>query len=375
MSIIISTSPVALALEKDEVEVKESIFECPICYVDVESTSTAVAVSTSCQHQICTPCLVRWIEKEETAGQEAPTCPICRVIINEDDVYKFIGRLFAPREVGLEEANSEEIDDFTLHWLNVNTVLCQGCGSRIEKESGCDLIECLCGYRFCYQCNSPGGRCECNEGHGFLGLEWASREEYIIRPIRDADGCVNLKSCIERRNLKLAGQGIHLDRQYTRLERWEESEMFWRSSGDALSSAEIGTCHGGWIFSCPTDQKSKSKLTYLFESIEAGWIRRSSRNPIERWTVSYEDSAVGSTWLFLQQGADLRALKQLQNRCNVRNSRYWYRASDEELCHSVKMLQQLFDGIGVRRQRCEMRADNEEAPFENGAWLFPQNEQ
>jgi hypothetical protein len=39
------------------------------------------------------------------------------------------------------------------------------------------------------------------------------------------------------------------------------------------------------------------------------------------------------------------------------------------------MLQQLFDGIGVRRQRCEMRADNEEAPFENGAWLFPQNEQ
>ena len=45
-----------------------------------------------------------------------------------------------------------------------------------------NLIECLCGYRFCYQCNSPGGRCECNQGHGFLGMEGGggSDKEYLI---------------------------------------------------------------------------------------------------------------------------------------------------------------------------------------------------
>ena len=84
---------------------------------------------------------MRWIEKEETSGQEASTCPICRVNIDEDDVHRIIGRSFEPRKVEVEEANSEEIDEFTLHWLNENTTLCKGCGSRIEKESGCDLIE------------------------------------------------------------------------------------------------------------------------------------------------------------------------------------------------------------------------------------------
>ena len=166
---------------------------------------------------------MRWIEKEETSGQEAPTCPICRVNIDEDDVCQIIGRSFKPRELGPEEANSEEIDEFTLHWLNENTTLCQGCGSRIEKESGCDLIECLCGYRFCYNCNAPGGRCDCNRGHEFLGLEWGSLEEYIIQPVRDVNGFVDIKSCIEQRRRKLEGKCVRRNRQYRRREQWEES--------------------------------------------------------------------------------------------------------------------------------------------------------
>jgi len=292
MIISTTTTPAAFALEQDEVG--ESTVECPICYVDIESTSTAGAVLTSCQHQSCTPCLVRWIEKEETAGQEAPRCPICRVIISEDDVYQIIGRPYEPRVVGLEEANNEEIDEFTLHWLNENTVLCHGCGSRIEKESGCDLIECLCGYRFCYQCNSPGGRCECNEGHGFLGAEWGSREEYIIQPVRDSNGRVNLKSCIEKRNRAWSGRWVRLERQYRRQEQWEESEMFWGSSGDALARAGIETSHGEWIFSCKTGQESTKMLTHIFERIEAGWMRRCSRDPFEWRLASWR--SVGSPW-------------------------------------------------------------------------------
>jgi len=86
----------------------------------------------------------------------------------------------------------------------------------------------------------------------------------------------------------------------------------------------------------------------------------------------YSDMAVGSNWLFLQNGADLRALVQLQNRYDMhcmRTSR-WCRANDWALHHSLKMLQRLFDGIEVSRQRRVMRATNEEVPFNNGAWLF-----
>jgi len=339
----------ALALEQD-------CFDCPICYVNA-STSTEGIVLTTCQHQSCKPCLVKWIEKEETSGQEASTCPICRVNIDEDDVHRIIGRYFEPRKVEVEEANSEEIDEFTLHWLNENTTLCQGCGSRIEKESGCNLIECLCGYRFCYQCNAPGGKCNCNVGHGFLGLEWGSNAEYIIQPARDSNGFVDFKSCIEQRRWKLEGQWVRHNRRYRQQGRWEESEMFWRCMQPCKS---IETCHGGWIFSCKTNQSSMKILTDIFEAIQ----ERSRRA-----LISY-DMAVGSNWLFLQEGAGLRALEQLQNRYNVLCRRGWYITSDWQLHESLKMLQRLFDGIEVWRQRCEMRAANEEVPFNNGAWLF-----
>ncbi|KAK1735766.1 hypothetical protein QTG54_013472 [Skeletonema marinoi] len=404
-------------------------FECPICYIDIDidtstssSSSTAGIVLTTCQHQSCTPCLVRWIEKEETSGQEAPTCPICRVDIEDEDVHQIIGRSFEPRGKIMDEANSEEIDEFTLHWLNENTALCEGCGSRIEKESGCNLIECLCGYRFCYHCNAPGGRCECNEGHGFLGLEWGSHEEYIIQPVRDSNGFVDLKSCIEQRRRKLEGEWIRQNRYYQRQEQWEESEMFW---GCMQPCEAIETCHGGWIFSCKTNQASSQTLSNVFEAIERGeWIRQNRYyqrqeqweesemfwgcmqpcKAIEtchgRWIFScktnqasmkmltnifeatetawrrdmtpFSDMAVGSNWLFLQNGADLRALVQLQNRYDMhcmRTSR-WCRANDWSLHHSLKMLQRLFDGIEVSRQRRVMRATNEEVPFNNGAWLF-----
>jgi len=63
------------------------------------------------------------------------------------------------------------------------------------------------------------------------------------------------------------------------------SEMFWGSSGDALARAGIETCHGEWIFSCKTGQESTKMLTHIFERIEAGWIRRCSRDPFE-WRLA-----------------------------------------------------------------------------------------
>ena len=396
MSTFLSSSPTATALAFEQ-EQEQDDFECPICYAVTPASSDAGVVLKTCQHQSCSSCLVRWIEKEETSGQEAPTCPVCRVNIDENDVHQIMGRSFEPRGVGVEEANNEEIDEFTLHWLNENTTLCQGCGSRIEKESGCNLIECLCGYRFCkysiclhhficsidplllnlpflvafsfyfhtgYQCNAPGGRCECNTGHGFLGENWGSREEYIDQPIRGSDGFVDFKSCIERRRLQYEGQWERWDRRDLRHQRWRESEMFW---GCTQPCKAIETCHGRWIFACKTNQASAQVLTNIFEAIAIEEGRR-------RWNrINTSENDVGSNWLFLREGADFRALEQLQNRHDVQYRRQYYR--DYEICdwdmrHSVFMLQSLFDGLEVWRQRCEMRAANEEASFNNGAWLF-----
>ena len=359
MSTFLSSTPTPTALAFEQ---QQNDFECPICYTVTPTSSDAGVILKTCQHQSCTSCLVRWIEKEETSGQEAPTCPVCRVNIDENDVHRIMGRSFEPREVDLEEANSEEIDEFTLHWLNENTTLCQGCGSRIEKESGCNLIECLCGYRFCYQCNAPGGRCECNAGHGFLGENWGTREEYIDQPIRGSDGFVDFKSCIERRRCQYEGQWERWDRRDLRRQRWRESEMFWGCNTQTCKAIE--TCHGRWIFACKTNQASAQILNNIFEAIAIEEGRR-------RWgRVTISENDVGSNWLFLRERADLRALEQLQDRHDVQYRRQCYRACDWGMRHSVFMLQSLFEGLEVWRQRCEMRSANEEASFNNGAWLF-----
>jgi len=141
--------------------------------------------------------------------------------------------------------------------------------------------------------------------------------------------------------------------------------MFWR--GYIQPSKALETCHGRWIFSFETNRASSQMLTNIFEDIEEDRRRR-------RYLThsSNDDDTVIASWLFLKKGADLRALEQLQNTHYVQFLRRWnrYRTCDWNLHCSLKIWHRLFDGIKVRRRRCEMRAANEEVLFNNGAWLF-----
>ncbi len=105
-------------------------------------------------------------------------------------------------------------------------------------------------------------------------------------------------------------------------------------------------------------------LTNIFEAIE-----KDRRSTISwRQGIPCGESEGVNNWLFLPQGAELQALEQLEARYDVQFKRRWYRrrTCDWELYCNTK----IWDGVEVRRQRCEMRAANEEVPFNNGAWLF-----
>lgn len=118
---------------------------CPLCYeVDISISSTTARVTLSkCNHRSCKSCLARWIEREESSGQDKPpTCPFCRIVIDEKDVIGVLGRPFRRREtMSGNRLIMGDVDEFTQQWIYEHTVPCRGCGSRIEKESGCDLIE------------------------------------------------------------------------------------------------------------------------------------------------------------------------------------------------------------------------------------------
>jgi len=62
--------------------------------------------------------------------------------------------------------DTAELDDLTLQWIKEQTKECPGCGAFISKEDGtCAKMECLCGYRFCYDCGSQGAHCLCSPAH------------------------------------------------------------------------------------------------------------------------------------------------------------------------------------------------------------------
>lgn len=45
---------------------------------------------------------------------------------------------------------------------------CKRCGIMVQKSSGCSKVQCLCGYRFCYECGSENAQCGCTPAnHGF----------------------------------------------------------------------------------------------------------------------------------------------------------------------------------------------------------------
>ena len=85
--------------------------------------------------------MTTWVEKQECNGgppASLPGCPFCRTEMNQTDVHRILGRPYQPKQPTITDTlvNEAEIDDLTMDWLNEHTMLCEGCGSRIEKESG-----------------------------------------------------------------------------------------------------------------------------------------------------------------------------------------------------------------------------------------------
>ena len=134
---------------------------CPLCCEE----DTALVLLSTCHHQSCDTCFVKWINREEASGRTArPTCPFFRADIDDGDILRVMGRPFHPRmgqaDAVREATNSEdEIDELTLHWIKQNTMLCRVSGNRVERSEGCDHMECLCGHQFCNRCGEAYVAC------------------------------------------------------------------------------------------------------------------------------------------------------------------------------------------------------------------------
>ncbi|CAB9511498.1 expressed unknown protein [Seminavis robusta] len=179
--------------------------QCPICYDDYNEGGEDYWPCLACGHSCCSTCLKQWFQTEEKTGQAAPTCPVetCRQPV--EDATLVLGRAFVPagsngnsKKKKRKRSMDETIDESTKAWLEANTLECGGCQGRITKSSGCDKLQCICGYRVCWKCRKVGAQCGCNPGHGFVdnvtGLpSWSGAN------VADRGQLQNMKQFLEER--------------------------------------------------------------------------------------------------------------------------------------------------------------------------------
>lgn len=273
-------------------------YTCPLCCEDNKATSEMCFLS-NCSHSdvSCKTCIVRWIQKAESSGHyNLPACPFCRVPLKEDEARAVLGRPFQPRPAQQHHVtpSAEEIDELTLQWIQSRTQPCPGCGARIEKlPDGCDKMECLCGYRFCYKCGAPGAECDCTPSHHYFWDSIVDRIAYSRSvPDQSIPAEINWKAHMEKRK----GEPVRQAREIARDKRYKED-----------AKVDEVTCGAKWLF-CSKPEKSLYILQQLLRrhttcdrrafphfvvadsTLDAflkhgGWLYRNTRNATTRERV------------------------------------------------------------------------------------------
>lgn len=231
---------------------------CSVCF---EQKADICSLS-ECGHNCCRDCLVKWIGTSEAAGRTSAICPFCQRELTQEETCAILGRSFQPIIAHASAINKGEVDDLTRQWLQEHTVHCPGCGVNVQKEAQtCDLMECLCGFRWCYSCSSQGATCSCTpRNHVFwdnsLGARADRSSEAVVAPMDRATGHRNLHRHIGTRT-----------KHQVRARRRQEEQF------------EIGymdhiTYSARWLFSCQSNKASVTMLAVDSDRLLCPWCSR-----------------------------------------------------------------------------------------------------
>lgn len=289
-----------------------------LCAICCEENKPDLISLDQCSHTSCQGCLAQWIEKVESTGQtDLPGCPFCRVPLTLEETNEILGRPFqraSAMGAALGGAD-EEMDDLTRQWLNEQTKPCPRCGAWIEKiEGGCDMMECLCGYRWCYGCGAPGARCGCTpETHSFWDNVLdrnAGSSPQREAPLRE--GFVDLMAHIEKRKKQDQDEKLRKKRAVRRNEKARECQYL----DEVTSSAK-------WLF-LPTQKATYRVLDQVMLQRKVQRERQRRKYDILE-QQAFPQIEASARWLFLPVMAAYRVLEQ-QKRSSVYHQRQRKRA-------------------------------------------------
>lgn len=298
---------------------------CTLCCEEKEASETCVLLG--CYHRSCKECMVKWIEKEEASGRTTPpTCPFCRLMLSDEDALAILGRPFQP-QCSSNLPDEAEVDELTMQWLNGQTRQCRRCGARIEKidDDSCDMMECLCGYRFCYRCGSQDAACLCTPAyHHFwdnvLDQFGGDRSTPTQEAVLDADtGLIDLHGHIAHRKKEHLAEIVRIERAERRrqeeLERGETHDLSakWLFLSIRQGYAMLAQDQVRWERGCKRKENEEEK--WILDSLNAKMLFR---------TVD------ASTWLSCTK--KIEAEMQMREGWRHHRQRERHRKENERIC-------------------------------------------
>ena len=141
---------------------------CMICFEDSLTAGCDLEAlhqkkdNSEATHAACQACLVTFLVHCENDRKTTVSCPQpgCEEIVSNTTKERVLGRLYNPKawtnDNSKANAKEELPDPEFLAWLRENdTQQCQNCKVWIQHEDGCESMMCVCGYRFCWECQAP----------------------------------------------------------------------------------------------------------------------------------------------------------------------------------------------------------------------------
>ena len=276
-----------------------------------------MVVLSTCGHASCRDCLAQWVEKVESNGCPHATCPFCRQAMTTVQVESILGRPFETRG-SREQTTQQLVDDLTLQWLSSHTRQCGGCGNSIEKVNGCDKMECLCGYRFCFQCGAQGSNCSCTGSHhGF----WDNifQELSLSRGREPAPPQMNLGHYIQNTRQQIIQEK---ERQRVRDLR------AWKRHLAEVEAAQVDqfTLSAPWLFCSKEVGLGRLERTLSMQVQGKGTClgRTFRRERLQGEVLEAGQFVLGAPWLFYSNNQASLARLNFYHHCNGDFKKPWW---------------------------------------------------
>ena len=196
----------------------ESQNQCMICFdTETQVNQGLVMCANDCKHWICRPCLKTYLIHCENNRKTTAVCPHpdCQVVVRTELIQEVLERAYTPKvwqkmsnqdnDDGEEKKGEDELVDDSdfAKWLteNENEVQqCEHCSVWIYRDDGCYAMQCLCGYRFCWECKMACSKCDCGWDVGdfydnIRRIEGLGRKEELA----NADDLDNFASYYQRK--------------------------------------------------------------------------------------------------------------------------------------------------------------------------------